>query len=183
MVIVTHSTICSHGRSRSSGAGPPAGFHTGCDRASIRPISVQETVIATLRHLDDFEPHGEGALQGYLRRALINAVRTVLRRANVRPPLVAAGSDVLDPAPNPLETIIDSEMLTRYEAALQRLSAIERDAVVARIEFSMSYSEVAALLDKPSADAARIIVSRALVKLTREMHLASEGQKPAPSHA
>jgi DNA-directed RNA polymerase specialized sigma24 family protein len=32
---------------------------------------VQETVVQTLKHLDTFEPRGEGALQAYLRQAVI----------------------------------------------------------------------------------------------------------------
>ena len=36
--IVMHSTIFSHDTSRCSGAGPPAGFHTGRARVSIRRI-------------------------------------------------------------------------------------------------------------------------------------------------
>ena len=33
---------------------------------------VQETVVQTLKHIDTFEPRGVGALQAYLRRAVIN---------------------------------------------------------------------------------------------------------------
>src|SRR6185503_3205522 len=46
---------------------------------------VQETVIATLRNLPSFEARGEGALQAYLRHALINRVRNEMRRALLRP--------------------------------------------------------------------------------------------------
>ena len=35
---------------------------------------VQETIIATLRHLDSFEDRGDGALQAYLRQAVINRI-------------------------------------------------------------------------------------------------------------
>src|SRR5687768_9791600 len=37
---------------------------------------VQETMIGTLRNLENFEPRGEGALQAYLRQALINRIRS-----------------------------------------------------------------------------------------------------------
>ena len=55
------------------------------------------------------------------------------------------------------------------EAALGRLRAEDREAIVARIEFGQSYDELALTLDKPSRDAARVAVSRALVRLAAEM--------------
>ena len=44
-----------------------------------------------------------------------------------------------------------------------------REAVIARVEMGLGYAEIARHLDKPSADAARMAVSRALVRLAREM--------------
>jgi len=41
--------------------------------------------------------------------------------------------------------------------------------VIARLEMGCSYAEVAELLNKPSADAARMTVSRALLRLADEM--------------
>ena len=72
---------------------------------------------------------------------------------------------------SPLEAAIGSQTLDRYEAALARLTEDEREAVVTRVEFGLSYAEVADALGKPSADAARMAVVRALVKLAREMEL------------
>jgi len=40
---------------------------------------------------------------------------------------------------------------------------------VSRVEFGMSYEEVAEVLGKPSANAARMAVVRALVRLAEEM--------------
>jgi RNA polymerase sigma-70 factor (ECF subfamily) len=45
------------------------------------------------------------------------------------------------------------------------------DASIPRVEFGLSYAEVAETLGKPSADAARMAVVRALVKLAKEMDL------------
>src|SRR5258705_346921 len=57
----------------------------------------------------------------------------------------------------------------RYEAALERLQPADREAIVARIELGLPYAEVAAALRKPSIAAAHVAVSRALVKLAKEM--------------
>ena len=60
-------------------------------------------------------------------------------------------------------------MTTRYEEALARLRSDEQEALIARIELGYTYSEMAEVLGKPSADAARKAAQRALVRLAREM--------------
>ena len=132
---------------------------------------VQETVIATLRNLNSFEARGEGALQAYLRHALINRVRNEMRRAIVRPAADEIDSRLPHDGTSPLEAAIGTQTMERYEAALARLTEDEREAVVTRVEFGLSYAEVAEALGKPSADAARMAVVRALVKLAKEMEL------------
>jgi RNA polymerase sigma-70 factor (ECF subfamily) len=82
--------------------------------------------------------------------------------------------DVLDDelehrAPSALEEVIGSEALARYERSLSRLSQADREAVIARVELGLSYAELAPALDKATPDAARMAVSRALLKLAEEM--------------
>ena len=132
---------------------------------------VQETVVATLRNLPSFEVRGDGALQAYLRQGLINRVRNEMRRALIRPAAAEIDSQLAHDGTSPLEAAIGSQTLERYEAALAHLTVEEREAVVTRVEFGLSYSEVAEVLGKPSADAARMAVVRALVKLAKEMEL------------
>ena len=62
-----------------------------------------------------------------------------------------------------------SEVFARYEAAMERLRPEEREAVIARVELGLSHAEVAEALGKPSAAAAHMAVSRALVRLAEEM--------------
>ena len=69
-----------------------------------------------------------------------------------------------------LDLAIGSEAVERYDAALARLRPEEREAIVARVEMDCSYQEVAEALGKPSADAARMAVSRALLRLAEEMN-------------
>lgn len=134
---------------------------------------VQETVLETFRRLDSFEPRGEGALDAYVRQAFINRLRNQLRRAIARPAPQELDSAAPDDATSPLEAAIGRETLERYEAGLERLDPDERDAVVTRVELGFSYAEVAAALGKPSADAARMAVARALVKLATAMDMTS----------
>src|SRR5215210_832078 len=46
---------------------------------------VQDTLLRTFRKMEDFEPRGVGALQAYLRQAVLNGVRDELRRKGRKP--------------------------------------------------------------------------------------------------
>ena len=132
---------------------------------------VQETVVTALKNLDAFEPRGEGALQAYLRTAVVNRIRNEFRRASKRPAAVELDSSLADDGTSPLEAAIGGRLLEDYESALARLNSDEREAIVTRIELGLSYAEMAEALGKPSANAARMAVARALVKLAEEMKL------------
>jgi RNA polymerase sigma factor (sigma-70 family) len=132
---------------------------------------VQETIAQTLRRLDQFEPRHQGALQAYLRQALVNRVRDEVRRLNRYPAATALEESdrFADPSASPLEEAIGTEALERYEAAMQRLRPEEREVIIARVELQQSYAQIAAAHGKASADAARMAVTRALVRLAEEM--------------
>ena len=130
---------------------------------------VQDTLIATLRHLEGFEVRKDGALHAYLRESIGNRIRDEIRRIGRRPAVETANESIEDRAPSPLEAAIGTEALARYERALSTLSTVERDAVIARVEFGLCYAEIATALGKASPDAARMTVSRALLQLAQEM--------------
>ena len=71
---------------------------------------------------------------------------------------------------SPLEPTIGQHTLARYEGALNQLTIPEREAVIARVELGMSHAEIAETLKKPSVDAARMTVARALAKLAQLMN-------------
>jgi RNA polymerase sigma factor (sigma-70 family) len=122
-----------------------------------------------LQRLDRFDPQHPGAFQGYLRRTLMNIIidaqRVVQRRG------VAESIDTARPAldPSPLEEAIGQQTLDRYEAALNRLRDHDRVAVIMRIEMDCSYEEIMEAMGKPTPAAAHMAVSRALVRLAKEM--------------
>lgn len=130
---------------------------------------VQETLVQTLKHIGDFQPRHEGALQGYLRQALVNRVRDEVRRVNRHGVAAEIQDEHAASDASPLEEAIGREALARYEGALGRLRAEERDVIIARVELGQSYQQIAAGHQKASADAARMAVSRALVRLAQEM--------------
>jgi len=130
---------------------------------------VQESVTRAFSRLGEFEHRGSGALFAYLRQAVLNQLRDEIRRADRRPRAESLDSQAIDPSPSPLDAAIGSEAAARYDAALGRLRPDEREAVVGRLELGCTYEELAQALGKPSADAARMAVTRALVRLAEEM--------------
>lgn len=99
----------------------------------------------------------------------MNRIRNEIRNAQRRPHRVELDADAPDNQLSPLETAIGSQAVDQYEAALQRLRADERELVVARLELGLTYSEVAEAVGKPSSDAARMAVTRAIARLIEEM--------------
>ena len=130
---------------------------------------VQETVVRAVKRMDRFESRHEGAMQAYLRQAVVNRIRDEVRRAKRAPVSEVLDDNAAGIAASPLEDAIGAEALQRYEAALGRLRPEEREAIVARVEMDGSYADVARALGKPSADAARMAVTRALLRLAEEM--------------
>jgi RNA polymerase sigma-70 factor (ECF subfamily) len=136
---------------------------------------VQETLLQTVRNLGTFEPQREGALLGYLRRSLVNRIRDLFRYASRHPvpeDLDNLEDSVLYEGASPLDQAIDEQDQRRYQDALARLSAGERDAIIGRLELGYSYEQLALILKKPTPGAARVAVRRALLRLSDEMRSA-----------
>ena len=137
---------------------------------------VQDTLLRTFKRMGEFEARGAGALQAYLRQAVVNAVREELRRRGRRPESVELDTLQADTGLSPLEQAIGAESLARYEDALARLTPLDREAIIGRIEMGYTYDELAEVLDKPTAEAARKAAQRALLRLVEEMER-SDGQR------
>lgn len=130
---------------------------------------VQVTVVKALEHVGTFEPRREGAFLAYLRQILLNEVRMEIRRVSRRPSRQPLQEDLVQNSPSPLEEAIGADALAAYEKALSTLSPEEREGVILRIELGFTHHQVAEALGKPTADAARMLVARAMVRLTEVM--------------
>jgi RNA polymerase sigma factor (sigma-70 family) len=130
---------------------------------------VQDTLLRTFRKMEGFEPRHVGALQAYLRQAVLNRLRDELRRKGRAPSMVDLDDVRLESAGSPLEEAIGREAVERYEAALARLKPEEREVIIARVELDYTYEELAEALGKPTPDAARKAARRALLRLAEEM--------------
>lgn len=129
---------------------------------------VQITLVRTLKKVKEFEPQHQGAFFAYLRRALQNQIRDQLRAAQRRPKQSLPDEPVAHQA-SPLEEAIGRERLEAYEKGLQQLTPQQREAVIMRVELGIGYEEIAEVIGSPSWNAARMVVSRALVRLSEMM--------------
>jgi RNA polymerase sigma-70 factor (ECF subfamily) len=130
---------------------------------------VQDALLQTFKRIELFEPEHDFALQAYLRRAVLNRIADEYRRRRRRPPAEALDPEMPADAPSPADLAMVRERTQRYEAALLRLRQDDRDLIVSRLELGLTYEEIAASSDKPTANAARSAVVRALVRLTEEL--------------
>jgi RNA polymerase sigma-70 factor (ECF subfamily) len=129
---------------------------------------VQDALLQTLKRLDAFESRHPGALQAYLRQAVMNRLRDELRR-QARAPGRADVADADVSARSRVEEAVGAETMAAYDQALRRLNPEEREAVIGRVELGLNYGELALALEKPTPDAARKMTQRALVRLAQEM--------------
>jgi RNA polymerase sigma-70 factor (ECF subfamily) len=126
---------------------------------------VQATLLRALARLDRFESAHPGALYGYLRTTLLNAMRDALRAA---PRDERVEAEILDGLPalpgSALEAVLGREGALAYEQVLQALEPAQRELVVMRFEFGLSFPEIATELGE-SADGVRMKLNRALARM------------------
>ncbi|MDC8012225.1 RNA polymerase sigma factor [Tahibacter soli] len=126
---------------------------------------VQLALMRALKQINSFESEGPGSFLAYLRQILLNQVRDEVRRLMRRPESSEIDPELADTElPSPVEQLVGHERLRAYEAALASLPKRQQGLIVMRLEFGMSYPEIAAEVAS-SPDAVRVMVARALVQL------------------
>jgi len=130
---------------------------------------VQVTLFRVLKQIGRFEYGGAGSFLAYLRSTLLNLLRNEIRRVARRGESTEL-SDALasDEAAAPLEQAIGRERLERYEAALELLPARARELVIMRLEFDMTYDDIANEVQS-TPDAVRMAIRRAVETLARTL--------------
>ncbi|MEZ5967208.1 MAG: RNA polymerase sigma factor [Planctomycetota bacterium] len=137
--------------------------------------AAQDAIVAAMAGIHAFEHRGEGSFLAWLLQTARNEVRQRLRRqhtlkrgSNSAVDLDAV-SEPRSAEPSPSQVARARELEERIEAALVRLPAAEREVIVLRRYLDASFDEIAAELELPTAGAARALLSRAQVRLAREL--------------
>jgi RNA polymerase sigma-70 factor (ECF subfamily) len=131
---------------------------------------VQIALIKALNQLATFRSDRPGSFLIYLRRILLNQVRDELRRRRARPRTVELDDSVQEVADveTHLERAIGAEKFSAYQTAVGKLAKRQQELVIMRLEFGLSYPEIAAEVGG-TPDAARVMVTRAVAKLALEL--------------
>ncbi len=130
---------------------------------------VQVAVVRTLSRLDHFHPGASGSLLAYLRRAVLNQIRDEIRNSHRRPTGPVVSVQMPARSLDPLEEAISRESLERYEEALATLPSEQQEAFMMRIEMGCAYRDIADAIGKPTANAARLLVRRAIQGLVHAL--------------
>jgi len=128
---------------------------------------VLTTVVRALGKVDSIDASRKGGFLAYLRRALTNEIRDEIRRASRAPRLAPLTENVASGERTPLDELLAREAVKAYQEALARLPQPQRAALLLRIEEGWSYDRVADAVGSPSANAARMLVSRALDRVAK----------------
>src|SRR5688572_25766817 len=139
----------------------PRGARSMLDTVDI----VQDVLVSSVRHLDNFEQRGPGAFVAYVRRGLVNRLEDERRKLACRPVQAEMPKDVTDVEPSPLDRVLIDEKRARYEGALAGLDDADQAAIIGRFEWGYSYADLAIVLGKPTDGAARAAVLRAVQRL------------------
>ena len=123
---------------------------------------VQVAMMSALARLDPIDTSLPGSLLAYLRCAVLNKIRDEIRRARRRPQAGTLDDRLPARDLDPLEAVISEQELERYNLAILQLPADQQEAFLMRIEMDCSYREIADALGRPSAEAARMLVRRAI---------------------
>jgi RNA polymerase sigma-70 factor (ECF subfamily) len=145
----------------------PAGARALADTDDL----VQVTLLRALKRTGDFDAQREGAFLAYLRQILLNLLRDEIRRSNRHPTAGPVPEELHDGKPSIVEQQMGKEMMEAYETALAELPERLKEAVIMRIEFGFDYRRIAESLGSPSPNAARMVVSRALARLSKRMEV------------
>ncbi|WP_395377206.1 RNA polymerase sigma factor [Marinicella sp. W31] len=126
---------------------------------------VQDTMALAFKNKEKIQAESAGAFFCYLRTIFINQIKQELRKN--RPFQLALTTQFSNHEKLAYEE--DLHALMAYDEAIDKLNEAEKQAVVMRIEFGLSHQEIADLMQKNSADAARMSIARAMAKLGRLM--------------
>jgi RNA polymerase sigma-70 factor, ECF subfamily len=130
---------------------------------------VQEVAMSAFLRLSRQDLDRVRALQAYLQRAVLHRIENERRNASGRP--VTAPLDGLEidgGAASPLDEALRKECGRRVRVGLRRLPHKDQMAILARLD-GYTYEQIALMLDKPTPEAARQAVARAVARLAEAL--------------
>jgi RNA polymerase sigma-70 factor, ECF subfamily len=128
--------------------------------------------IALLKTFDSFGKFREDdsiSFRVYLKNTVLNLIRDEMRRYARRPIEEAFDLDMHDTsAPSVAAAFDELERQIAYQEALLTLPERQRTLISMRVELGMTYDRIAEEV-KSTADAVRVMTSRAIVQLAKQL--------------
>lgn len=132
---------------------------------------VQDALAQTFRHIDLFDPRHSGAFGVALFVTMKRCLIDQHRRAGRQPEVGETATSLAAEGLSPMEEAIEKEKLERVISARSKLSEEDQALLHARLDLDLGFTDVALLFGKPSPDAARVAVKRAIGRLVKKMQL------------
>lgn len=126
---------------------------------------VQDVAVRAFGGLRRFKFRTLDDVRAYLRESVRNRIRDEIRKVMRRGSMEPLPAQVAEDRMSPLELVILNEDTERYMRALRQLKPAQRLLLVHRLEHRRSFDEIARLTNKPTANAARVAVGRAMDRL------------------
>ena len=130
---------------------------------------VQETLLSAIRNLPQFTMREQHSLRAYMKCAARNRVHDEIKRAVRNPPPVPIPLSAACDKQGADEDLIRRDALFRCRLALLRLTPADRRLIELAFSTNCTATKLAELTGKPSGDAARVALSRAVRRLSRGM--------------
>ncbi len=124
---------------------------------------ISEALNRSLDYLIQFSHVREGSFIVYFRQQLQNSLDQLVNPDSGVTSTITVTHDI------DLHKLADTDALENYERALGQLQEIQREAVILKAELHLDNTAIAAALDCPSANAARNLVVRSLLRLSELM--------------
>lgn len=142
---------------------------SGSIRNQMDPADLtQEVALRAITYLPRFRWAHEHSMSALLKQIAINRTRDEVRRIVRRGAHTEITDTLASDSAGPLELAIQREQTARYRRAVAGLRDFERRLIAARAE-GQSYAAMAQSLGLPSADAARMALTRAARTLRSEI--------------
>lgn len=137
-----------------------------------------DVIVRALPRLESFKPQHPGALLAFLKKAAANQIVDDARKARRHRETAEPIDQRPDAAPSPLTDLVARERRDRVRAALATLSPSDRALLIERFTANQRYADIARILGRPNANAARVSADRAIGRLAKALRRQEAAPRP-----
>jgi RNA polymerase sigma factor (sigma-70 family) len=130
---------------------------------------VQAAMMRGVSSLNGLSLERPGTFFAYLRVIVLNLITDELRRSGRHPTHGEVPEDLKSDAPEPFDNVLSWERREAYDRAMADLSEEYQEVIMMRLELGLPHAQIAELVGCPTANAARMKVSRALLALAERL--------------